>query len=209
MKFRNTLILIAVLAILAGYVYFFEIHKEEKPTEEELAKVVFDLNPDEIAVLTVRVTEEGKERIARVRREPGQPWQIEEPVQEPAFDTKVTNIVKRFAELEAVRRLEEAPSDVAVYGLNPHQIELTAQLQDGSEHTLLVGDMNPTRSGYFAQRRGNPAVYLVSTSLIQDLKKWVNEPPLVPTPTPTSSPTPEGTPTPTSMPAVETPKPTT
>ena len=55
MKLRHTLILVVVFALLAGYVYFFEI-KTEKGEEKEEPKTtqVFDLVADDVVELTVK-----------------------------------------------------------------------------------------------------------------------------------------------------------
>lgn len=197
MKFRNTLILIAILAVLAGYIYFFEIKKEEQPSEEDLARVVFDLNVDDVLSVTVQ-REEGLEA-AKVVREAGGSWMIEAPLQDVADHTKVDNTVKRLAELEATRLLEEMPSDPSVYGLGAPAWTFVMGMQDGAEHSLAVGDQNPTKSGYYVQRDGEPAVYLVGTSVIRDISGWADTPPRVPTPTPspTDTPAPEADASPT------------
>ena len=190
MKFRNTLLLIAVLAILAGYVYFFEIKKEDVPSEEDLAKVIFDLNVDDVLSVVV-LRGEGLEEVAKVAREAGGSWLIEAPVQDVADHTKVDNTVARLTELEATRLLEEAPSDPTVYGLGALAWEFVMEMGDGAEHSLAVGDQNPTKSGYYVQRDDEPAVYLVGASVIRDISGWADNPPQVPTPTPAPAETPE------------------
>jgi len=198
MRFRNTLILVAILALLGGYVYLTEIRKEERKPADEQGKVLFDLNPADIMTVTVRKVQENVEKLARVRREEGKPWQIEQPVQEPAYETTVNSLVESLAKLEATRQLEATPADLGIYGLRESPLEITITLRDGKEHVVLAGDMNPTKTGYFVQVRGDPAVYLVWTSPIVDLEGWLEEPPTIPTPTPSPAPTA----TPTSWPAV-------
>jgi hypothetical protein len=193
MKFRNTLILIGVLLLIAGYVYFFELNKEEEPSAEDLATVVFDVDVEQVLAVQVHEGDGSSVVVARVARESGQPWQIEVPVAEPAYDTKVTNTAQRLAELEATRMLEESPSDPAVYGLTEPRWTFVMTLADGSERTLIVGDQNPTKSGYYVRRGGESPVYLVGTSVIRDISGWATTPPEIPTPTPVPTDTPEPT----------------
>ncbi len=197
MKFRNTLILVAILTLLGGYVYLTEVRQKERQPTSEQGKVLFDLKAADIVAVTVRKMQEGVETLARVRREESKPWQIEQPVQEPAYETTVNSLVESLAELEASRQLEAAPADLGIYGLKENPLEITITLKDGTEHVLLVGEINPTKTGYFVQRRGDPAVYLVWTDPIVDLEGWLEEPPTIPTPTPSPAPTA----TPTSWPA--------
>ena len=196
MRFRNTLILIVILALLGGYVYLTEFRKQERQPIEERGKVLFDLKAADIVGITVRKPGEGTEQVARLRREEGQPWQIEEPLQEPAYETTVNSLVESLAKLDASRQLEANPGDLDIYGLKDKPLEIAIKLKDGKEHVLLVGEMNPTKTGYFVQRRGDPAVYLVWTSPVVDLEGWLTEPPTIPTPTPSPAPTVTATPQP-------------
>jgi hypothetical protein len=193
MKFRNTLILIGVLAIIAGYVYFFELDKEDEPSAEDLVKVVFEVDVEQVVAVRAHDGDDSGDVIVRVARELGQPWRIEVPVAEPADDTKVTNTAQRLAELDATRMLEESPSDPAVYGLSEPRWTFAMTLTDGSERTLIVGDQNPTKSGYYVRRGGESPVYLVGTSVIRDISGWATTPPEIPTPTPVPTETPEPT----------------
>jgi hypothetical protein len=184
MKLRNTLVLIAVLALLGGYVYFFELRKGNEPTANSAAAIVLDLNSAQITGITVTKTQDGVTTTARVQREVGQPWQIEEPVQEPADDVRVNNLTGLLAKLEATRQIEQSASDPSIYGLQPPAFEIVVTLQDGSEQTLTIGEMNPTKSGYYGQHKGDPAVYLLPISPASDLEDWLLAPPKMPTPTP-------------------------
>lgn len=185
MKVRNTLILVVVFALLAGYVYFFEIKKIEEGEEEEGPKTtqVFDLVADDVVELTVK----GPEGIARLRHVEGQPWQIEEPIQEEADDVRVTSLVNRLATLTASRTLTETGS-LATYGLAEPQLTAELKTRDNQLEALLAGDKNPQGSSYYVQKEGDENVYLVYASTIDDLKRLITEPPKKPTPTPTFTP---------------------
>jgi hypothetical protein len=191
MKFRDTLILLGILALLGGYVYFFEIRPEDEPPVEEQERAVFDLEADEIIDLTLFEDEAGVEPALSLARQAGENWQIEVPVQEPANDTTVSSTVRRLAQLEATRVLEEAAADVTVYGLGEvatWRVVLT--LADGTAYTLLIGDQNPTKTGYYAKKAEADIIYLISSSMVNTLQGWADEPPVQPTPTPVPTETP-------------------
>jgi hypothetical protein len=184
-KLRHTLILVVVFALLAGYVYFFEI-KTEKGEEKEEPKTtqVFDLVADDVVELTVK----GSEGTARLSRVEGQPWQIEEPIQEEADDVRVTSLVNRLAKLTASRTLTET-GDLATYGLAESQLTAKLETKNNQVETLSAGDKNPQGSSYYVQKKGDENIYLVYASIVDDLKRLITEPPKKPTPTPTFTPT--------------------
>jgi hypothetical protein len=184
MKLRNTLILIAILALLGGYVYFFELRKESEPSDDGGFVTVLNLDATQIVGITVNKTEDGATTMARVRREAGQGWQIVEPAQEAADDVRVDNLAGLLARLQATRKIEESASDLSLYGLKEPAFEIVVTLQDGGEQILAIGEMNPTKSGYYGQRKGDPAVYLLPISPASDLEDWLLAPPKLPTPTP-------------------------
>jgi hypothetical protein len=185
MKFRNTLILLVVLAALGSYVYFFERNKEEAATTNDQPVAVLTLNSaDIVSFMLVQGDDEVAGTKVRLARQVSGTWQLQAPAQDAADDLAVNNAINRLADLQALRLLEENPAEPSIYGLNPPSWTFVIGMQDGSEETLLVGDENPTQSGYFMQRGGSPAVYLVSTLDVQDVMDWATTPPLVPTPTP-------------------------
>ena len=93
------------------------------------------------------------------------------------------------------RTLTEGRQDLAVYGLAPPQAVLTMTLKDGGERTLHIGDTTPTGGSYYVQRPEEAAIHLVSASAIDQVKNFIGQPPVKPTPTPTLTPTPLATPT--------------
>ncbi len=185
MKLRNTLILVVIFALLAGYVYFFEMKRaEEGEGEEPKTTQVFDLVAEDIVELTVK----GPEGTTRLSRVEGQAWQIEEPIQEEADDVRINSLVNRLAKLTAGRTLTET-SDLAAYGLAEPQLTAELKTKDNQVETLLAGDKNPQGSSYYVQKKGDDNIYLVYVSTIDDLKRLITEPPKKPTPTPTFTPT--------------------
>lgn len=125
----------------------------------------------------------------------------------PADNTRVNGVVMRLGNLKARGRVLESLSDAQKpeYGLAQPETQLTVGRESDSL-TLLIGAQNPQRTGHYAQLAGAPALYLIESLLVDDLKRLVTQPPDPPTPTPvpTVSPTaatittpgPTGTPAP-------------
>ena len=197
MKARNTLILVAIFALLAGYVYFVEMRKEEEIEEKPLT--IFDLATEEVESLEVRDNVEPS--VVRLVKDKEGNWRIEEPFSEEADQVRVEGLVGRVAKMSASRVVTETAADLAPFGLAEPPLTVRVGLA-GEEGILQVGDKNPRGSAYYVQREGDEAVYLVYAGLIDDLKRLITEPPKKPTPTPTATiaPTPAVTPTATATP---------
>jgi len=186
MKLRGTLILVAILALLGAYVYFFELRK---PPAEKPSSTVIVLNIPAEDVTGIEVKSEDGESV--IAREPGGEWRVLKPEEKEADQTRVNQVLKRLGPLKATRVLTDSV-DLAAFGLSEPRARITLKLRDGSERRLLVGEKNPAGTAYYVQVEGQKEVYLAYVSPINELKRLVTEPPYKPTPTPapTFTPTP-------------------
>ncbi|NLE75159.1 MAG: DUF4340 domain-containing protein [Chloroflexi bacterium] len=184
MKLRDTAILLVILALLGGYVYFFEWQGEgaaATPTPSAVTPL-WDVEAANIVGLAVQ----GPQGAIRLHKEiTTNAWQIQEPTQEPADNLRVHSTVDALAGLSASRALTDV-TDLGTYGLAAPSWEVDITLLGGESLSLHVGDQNPAGSQYYVQREGDPAVYLVYRSSIESLQRLATEPPYQPTPTPTS-----------------------
>lgn len=201
MKLRGTLILLALLALLGGYVYFFEVKKPATPEKKATTTVtVLDLPYSDVVGVEVR-SEDGEAKLAR---QPEAGWKVMKPKEKEADQDRVERVIKGLSPLRATRALTEA-MDLKAFGLSEPKTSITVTLRDGSEEVLLIGDKNPAGTAYYVQRKGDEAIYLVYTSVIDGFKRMVTNPPFKPTPTPSPTFTPAteatSTPTPTVAPS--------
>ncbi|MGQ9585028.1 MAG: DUF4340 domain-containing protein [Anaerolineae bacterium] len=198
MRLRNTLILLVLLALLGGYVYFFEVRGGGSgvgPTPTPSSVQVLGLNASDVSKLTV----EGAEGTVRLSRPAGGSWQMEVPSQAEADDVRVNSVVSSLAWLSASRAITET-TDLEPFGLAAPSWKVEITLADGTREQVYIGDTNPAGSQYYVRKEGDPAIYLVYASTIEGLQRLVKEPPYPPTPTPTATPVPPETPTPTPTP---------
>lgn len=193
MSYRTTLILLAILVVVGGAVYWQDIRPGPKK-EEPKATQVFDIKPEDISF--VKVDYEGKS--TELRKEGDSKWKLTEPQEAEADYWYVEGLVSRLGRLNANRALTETTGDIAVYGLNQPAVVASIGTTDTTKiDRLVVGDKSPDGSAYYAKREGSDTIYLVSTSLISDVIKVVTNPPkATPTPTPAPTEAPTATPTP-------------
>jgi hypothetical protein len=186
MKGRHTLILLAVLAALGAYVYFFEMKKPEESSTTAETPEVFSYTPQDITALAVA---DAQGETAAVQRGAGEDWQVVAPVQDVADSTRVESLVSRLASLSASRVLTEV-TKLDDYGLAAPALTATLTISDGSKVNLFTGDQTPNMAGYYAQREGSSDVYIIFSTTVDDLERLISEPPVQPTPIPEVAATP-------------------
>jgi hypothetical protein len=96
-------------------------------------------------------------------------WNTEPPAAVPLEPTTIDDLLFSFSALNAERIIEEHPSDLGQYGLAPPRAMGTGTWEDGTSHTLLLGDKTPSGSTYYIQVKGNPRVYTVQSFTGQHL----------------------------------------
>jgi hypothetical protein len=199
---RLTLGLLAVLVALAGYVYFSpesgqanQPAGKDKPAEPQAE--VLQFNDRE----TQRLTAQRGDQQTTVDKTADGNW-ILQPSGEPADRLRLNGLLIRLSTLRASRRLGE-PGDLADFGLATPETSVTIVQADGAELRLLFGARAPAEAGTYVKRPDDPAVYVVSNAIAQDVERLLAEPPREP-PTPTPAP---ATPTPLDGESTATPTP--
>ena len=224
MKPRNTLILVAVFAVLFGYVWFVEAPKTpaQLGTPTPPTPVVFNLKSQDVKSIEIRDLQAPRQ--VTVTRA-GSGWQVEQPVAKGADALAVDDAVSKLVSLQATRVLTDTTL-FSQYFITP-TIEARLIMSDTTSYAITVGNKTPDGSDYYVSYTGDKSqVFLVSTIDLDTLKGWLDTPPYEPTPTPTLAPTlpPTATPpvtetitptqttsppgsVPTLVPVTETPKP--
>ena len=80
-----------------------------------------------------------------------------------------------YAALSASRTVNEAPEDIAIYGLDDPQLTVTLTMDDGSEQQVYYGDAMPTADGYYIMISGDETVYALSNNAYEATNKVATE----------------------------------
>lgn len=180
MNFRNTAILVALFALLAGYVYFVEMAKPPvDTTAQERDKYVFTLGIDDLNSLEIK---DGSKSVFLVKDAAGT-WFVGGVGSTKADLGRLGNVLTGLTDLRASRVITDLSAGLATYGLEQPGIEANMQVSGDKTESLLIGDKVPQGSNYYAQRKGVAAIYLVPDYLVTGLKGLVANPPYLPTPT--------------------------
>src|SRR5438552_4834750 len=173
---RITLLMVVVLAGLALVVYGLNrggVDSENPvPTPQP---AVLTLDPSILKQLAV--TSGGKTTTV-VKGGDGK-WQLA-PDNAPADDTRVRSLVSRLATLTATSQVTDANPNLADFGLDQPPIRAELTKDDNSQVVLLVGKNTPVGTGAYAKVEGRQQVFVVATLTVDDLKRFVYNPPTPP-----------------------------
>ncbi len=192
---RVTLIVVAIFALLLGYVFFVEGNK----TPEQLGTPAPTLAPHVYSlpssnVKSIEVRDLHMVRTVQIDRT-SSGSQITKPENAPADSTVVDSAVNQLTDLSASRVLTNV-TDLKPFGLLTATVEVRLIMSDTTPYALTVGDKTPDGSSYYVDYTGDKSkVYLVGASNLDPLIGWLNSLPYQPTATPTEPPTPVATPT--------------
>ncbi|MFN8521900.1 MAG: DUF4340 domain-containing protein [Chloroflexota bacterium] len=188
---RVTVGLLVLLVVLAGYLYVGGPSPSEgpstgpgvavKPKPTGVALEILGFADTEVRRVTV--TKGGQS--GGVEREGDGPWLLSAGKQ-PADRVRVGGLISRLAALQGTRRITE-PGPLRDFGLEPPSSAVTIQLAGGQVLELSLGEKAPAESGTYAMRLADRGIFVISTTIAQDLERLVTDPPREP-PTPTPLP---------------------
>jgi hypothetical protein len=156
----STIILVVVLAGLVGYIYF--VDRGRPPSGTETKAKAFDVSPENIEEVVVKNAAGETTRVRRIDAN----WKIVEPQDVDADAAAVASVTSGVAGLEVQRVVDENPTDVKQYGLDPPRMDVSFRVKDQKEfQQLLVGEKTPTGGDLYARKPGENRVFLISSFL--------------------------------------------
>jgi hypothetical protein len=163
---RSTLVLIAVLAGLVGYIYYLN-GRESTPSDAK-DKAFASLKEDQIEEVRIKAADG---QTTRVQKADGA-WKIVEPEAAAADQSELSSIAGSLASLDIQRVVDEKASDLKQYGLEPARIDVEFRVT-GSKDTrrIELGDKTPTGGDMYARFPGQQRVFLVSSFLESTFNK--------------------------------------
>ena len=157
---KSTVALLVILVGLGAYIYFDRNREIEDPNAKP--KAFTTLATDDIEELQIRNASGETTRLQRA----GEEWQIVEPVKAEADNGVVGTVTSNIGTLEVQRVVDESPTDLKQYGLEPARIEVAFRLKGQKDlQRVLVGDKTPAGGDLFAKRSDENRVFLVSSFL--------------------------------------------
>ena len=100
-------------------------------------------------------------------------WNIVAPTFSLADRYKAGGLVSKLETSKMEEIVSESTEELSEYGLDTPSYEVEVQLEGGLTETLLVGKEKDSR--YYARNPDRPMVYLIASSLVDDIKKEQSE----------------------------------
>src|SRR5690606_8129971 len=163
---RSTLLLLAVALGLGAYIYFVEMKREPSDAEPPKDRVFAGLDAGTINALTLRATSGD---VTTVERE-GAGWRITAPIQARADGAEVSSLTSNLESLDVSRAVDEAPADLATFGLAEPRMSVAFTTENATQ-TLLLGDRTATGGDIYAKLDGQSRVFLIPSWLETSLDR--------------------------------------
>jgi hypothetical protein len=158
---RSTIVLLVLLAGIGGYIYFVESERDPAAADAK-PKAFTELAADTIEEIRIKNADGETSHLQKV----GENWQLLEPSKAAADTGVVGTVTSNLSTLEVQRVVDENPSDLTQYGLEPARIDVSFRLKDQKDfQQLFVGDKTPTGGDVFARRPNEERVFLISSYL--------------------------------------------
>jgi hypothetical protein len=165
--FWSTIVLVLVLGGLVSYIYFVDAKRDPSGTTAR-EKPFTSVQAEDIEELQIK-SAEGE--TTRLQKADGK-WQLVEPVKADADTGEATTITSSLSSLEIQRVVDESPSDLKQYGLEPARIEVAFRPKGQKDlRRLQIGEKTPTGSDLYARFPDQKRVFLVSSYLDSTFNK--------------------------------------
>jgi hypothetical protein len=153
---RSFLILLVLGVALGAYIYFVERHRSAGDAPEPTPKVFEDIEASQIEELLVVANQR-----TRLRKSDGR-WQIVEPMTVEADEGEASSLASSLATLDQLEVVDESPSSLAEFGLDPPRGEVGFRTEGSTElRRLLLGSRAPTGTGMYAKLPDDPRLLLI------------------------------------------------
>jgi len=163
---KRSVVLIAggvVIVLLVGALVLVKhLPKKTAPT----AAVITISKVDTAKIDTITLDHGGQ---TVTLKQAGKTFDVQYPYTVAWDPNSISQIASSFANLDADRLLSKNPTDLAQYGLSPVQATATANLSDGSNVVIEIGNKTPSGNDYYVMKKGDPALYTVPTYSISPL----------------------------------------
>ena len=165
MQFRNTLIVLILLALVGGYIYFFQAGKPEEETVK-----LFKIDPGDITRINLKYPD----REIEVARS-GDKWKVVKPIQADADSSAITTLTHEIADCEVKRTVDEHPTDLAQFGLAKPAVTVVASTKDKTWPGVEVGKNSPIGYSVYIKTTDKPAVMLTSGAFGPGTKRTLSD----------------------------------
>lgn len=169
MKFRTTLILLAVFILLLAVVILLEQHSEKVQEKKAAAEKLTDFKASEIEKLSLK-KEDGS--VITLKRDDQEHWQIVEPLEAEADEYEANSLAENFASLRLDKVVDEQATDLGLYEIPKKEVWLWLKGQ-AEPVVIQIGMENPLDNTLYGRRADRQQVVLLPSYLRYSLDKKI------------------------------------
>ena len=166
MRFKTTLVLLAVFAALLAVVLLFESKGQKDTSAKDKESVLVDLAASDIQ----RIELKKADGTITLEKDDQGGWRMTSPVEAKADATEADGLASSFASLRIDRVVEKEARDLKTYEIPRTEVSLWVKGKSAPVR-VLVGMENPLDKSLFAKREDDPRVVLLASSLTANLNK--------------------------------------
>lgn len=174
MNIRLSLVLLTALALVAGWVFFYELRIRPEPA----VKAPWFYLTDTEAIVRVSVTTGGQTSAYHYDQE-AKVWRFDDaestPVDQAKWSGKVLLLSGPVS--RSLLKREAAQEELTEFGLQSPATTATIFLKGERQITVLLGDATVDGMGTYSMLQGFPEVYLIEPSWAREIARLVVDPP--------------------------------
>ncbi len=172
MKFRTTLLMAVVLAVLCAAFWGMKYQQARSHQQSIEAKRLFHF--DGVAVRRLEIGRMNETASAAERRPDGK-WTMVKP--DPAIlplDALWDRVANHLAQLSNEREIAPGSADLKTFGLGEPALRVAAETESGGAISLLFGDLDPTQKYRYTRLNDGP-IFLVAKDEFFELDRSLND----------------------------------
>lgn len=164
-KFWIILILLIVIASIVGLLIYLN---QEAPFEQDRTLYNFEDN----TVEEIHIVSEESE-VLFIKEQDG--WVMKEPKPYKIDASMINSLESRLKDFLASRIIEDDSENLQSYGLDNPAATISFKLDDGTQNTLLIGDMTASKVQYYAKDASRDNIYILGSYDVENFLRPVSE----------------------------------
>jgi len=178
MSVRLTGILILVLAITAGLVFYLRVSQPEK-TEEDRPEI-WAVDEKKIDRLEINLVKE-KKQIAFFLDKDKDKWFFDDYRKTPLDKKRWGGIIFLLSNPKGKRKIADRAENLDAYGLGRPKTIISLGIDNKDKPLeILIGDPTPQKDQFYVKLGHSDPIYLVNSSFVEVIDRLVSEPPINP-----------------------------
>lgn len=185
---RNTAIVFGLFILLLAGTLYWQSTIPSSDRAETTATTPEDLllQIDQASLKAISIQDVNNQRVS-LRRSEDDKWVIIYPQAEATDEAAVTSAVSQLLNVRITSRPQTIP-DLATVGLDPAAYTILIETEGGEQVLINVGNLTPTEGGYYVLTQDR-IIYVASKFGLDGIIKFLENPPILVTPTPSATAT--------------------